>query len=778
MYREDKGIRDHKHKYADKLFGMYTEGKEIESVDNEDITGKHDWGSEEMGGVCGKCNRLGVGQCTGKRLRKDAKNSRSRRNGNHQSSETDNDSGDDEPYRQSMEGNTVRGGIVHGFNVVSGSETRLCSATRSYRCESIRPHSDNVQERQVGAIKTTTILRENSVARGVEGKSTGMVAQEGRNFQQGCRKGSSSLVKGSVSDSVPQVFSKGGSDPPSGDGSTTRCNKRVHVPRVGRDVSEVHRVGLERVDNESGDEEMGPPTLSNRDVRYWRLMGVEYQSGFKVVKKGIDVWGEEATSADWPIHAPEIGTIHTRALREASTWSDNGEVFRWLWDVNLYPTMKPVINEPRSRVGSEDVRQLIRNGIFRKITNGNAQGIIFTVGEPGKRRRRLVHDALLPNVLTSRPWNPEFAPIREIRKLVTKGSWAVSVDFKAYYYQFALDRTVQRYFTVWTNSGHLVPTRLPMGFSWAVDIAQEMSRYLCRGIGGIVDIYIDNILIIAGSEAEGEIKLATLLKECGRCGVTVGTILKGEVVEHRGMMLNFKNKSVRLKEGFVEKLRTRFDSCEWTWGQVRSLIGMCTYSYDVWGIPMGRLYDVFKFWSRYTYEEPDKVLNVWKSVREIFEGCVKQASREALVKEVYPRENIIVVTDASWQEGWGTLGGMLIGDDVEDVFSVSLKFRTRTVAETEAMAIRYGIQRWKSRLQHKVINLYCDNAVVIYGYAKGSSKDYGVNKEILEIMELVSEMESILRLHYITSETNPADALTRNGIMTLKQEACLESWLR
>jgi hypothetical protein len=184
--------------------------------------------------------------------------------------------------------------------------------------------------------------------------------------------------------------------------------------------------------------------------------------------------------------------------------------------------------------------------------------------------------------------------------MVGRAKWAATVDFKAYFYQFALHEDVRGFFTVRNQDGTTIRMmRLPMGFSWAVAIAQAFSKFVCAELKGVeFDVYVDNILLCSDDPRKGKEQLQALLSRCQKLGVIVGEVQEGCVVDHRGLRFELHSGTCMLKQSFIEKLTRRLSVNSQTWGEWRSLIGMVLYAAMARGVQLGRLYYVFKWWVR------------------------------------------------------------------------------------------------------------------------------------------------------------------------------------
>ena len=120
---------------------------------------------------------------------------------------------------------------------------------------------------------------------------------------------------------------------------------------------------------------------------------------------------------------------------------------------------------------------------------GNKASFLFQEGK----------DTVTENVFAS-PQKFVFRPLERLFEVVATAEYAMVYDFKAYFYQFKLEDAVQPYFSFRKDQRFYCFTRLPMGFSKAVAVAQitteTLAKMACEDLFSVFDVYIDNVLFL------------------------------------------------------------------------------------------------------------------------------------------------------------------------------------------------------------------------------------------------------------------------------------------
>jgi hypothetical protein len=100
-----------------------------------------------------------------------------------------------------------------------------------------------------------------------------------------------------------------------------------------------------------------------------------------------------------------------------------------------------------------------------------------------------------------------------------------------------------------------------MGHKWSVFIGHTITKVLAYDKDVFTDVIIDNVLAAAHSKEQLEKYVTAFTQRCRAVGATLGDEprLTNSTVEHRGVNVNLAEKTIRLKEKFVQKFKLRVD---------------------------------------------------------------------------------------------------------------------------------------------------------------------------------------------------------------------------
>ena len=508
----------------------------------------------------------------------------------------------------------------------------------------------------------------------------------------------------------------------------------------------------------------------------WELIGPDTSVGQFYSISSASPWSADPIESKlWPIHCPPDLTLipwHTiwEVQADSCLTAEERAQFAYLWDYQVYAVCATVSpGHQSSNLTPTEMQEILASGVFEHCYDPVGTGYAFLVSEHAKRRRRLVHDTLTANVLLHDAPNPRFRSLNDLKRCIHRGTYAASIDMRAFYFQFQLHAAVRRFFPIKVGDQFYQPTRCCMGFKASVSIAQSFMRVMVRRAGiadDECDIYIDNVAIW-GSVTRVRQAYADLLRVLRSAGVEVGAVSEGPTIEHRGMVMNFEQKLVNIKPSFVAKLAQRVAVSTGSWAQLRSLIGMVTYGLQVLGVPLGSIFHVFKFWVRHIHTPVSTKVELWHTSQIEWNEALRQIMDSVLhdgvpVMPEYETDTF-VVTDASLQGGAGVTAGILVIDGRIEWFSTP-GHRCSDIATLETMAVLEAVRRWPKRLRHHGIMFLSDNAVTLAGLARGLSANYGVNECVKAILRLFIVCKIQPVLVYIPSVLNPADPLTRDFV--------------
>ena len=199
----------------------------------------------------------------------------------------------------------------------------------------------------------------------------------------------------------------------------------------------------------------------------------------------------------WPIHAKDLTPVSPSLIAEL-----RDPIFSFLSDEKRYAELRNCssCSFPSSKLSQEDVAVLKKRNIIEDISLDDIPtgcvGIVFSVAEESKTRRRLVHDTLTPNVEISTDPSVAFTPIPALLNHVNHYSYGCTFDFSSFYYQFELAQEVRKYFAFRVGDQYFCMKRLPMGFKLAAKMAQLASQFLSQNP---YHVHISKYLFLRGS---------------------------------------------------------------------------------------------------------------------------------------------------------------------------------------------------------------------------------------------------------------------------------------
>jgi hypothetical protein len=492
----------------------------------------------------------------------------------------------------------------------------------------------------------------------------------------------------------------------------------------------------------------------------------QWQIGTLTSKKADHLWDDPQESDQWPLHAPDISEMHSSLLdemiRSPNVSQDDKEALSYLWDESKYSHPPQSLREMKSHISQADLATLLSKDLVETCPHTAEVGYVFTVPEPAKRRRRLVHDTLSTNIYTPDPHNPRFRTVDEVQRLVHEGEVAASLDFKCFYYQMGIPSRLRKYFVFTLEGTTYQFKRLPMGFKWSVDIAQAITKFVTANLSTphVSDVYIDNALLIPQHKTSIDAIVSEFRTFCARYGMTLGEVQVGTQVTHRGMVLDFEAKTVHLKPHFVTKLTDRVARNPGSWGHYRSLISMMLYGVQIMRIPMGKMFHLIKFWGRHFETPPRHQVTLWAAALEEWDRlCPILRSNRAVAVPLHRTTEVILITDAATSSN--LVAGILLLPS-RQTFTFTKRIHTpMDINCLELLAVVTAFRQFPSILRRRSVLLFTDNTAVFYAVQSMHSRSFFMNALLLDLHELLSATQARVTPIYVPSHLNPADALSR-----------------
>ena len=194
-------------------------------------------------------------------------------------------------------------------------------------------------------------------------------------------------------------------------------------------------------------------------------------------------------AAAWPVHAKVVPPLSQALLNIVSQQQPS---FDYLTTDSVFPTICEHIAPrwPHSELTKRDIDALQKADLIepcdpKDLPTGYVS-YVFTVAEVSKQRRRVVHDTISANCLLPEPPLVSFRTIGGLQRLAAQARYACCFDFAAWFYQFPLAPCVRPFFAFRKDTETWQFTRMPMGFTHSVAIAQATSTYLACAAAALV----------------------------------------------------------------------------------------------------------------------------------------------------------------------------------------------------------------------------------------------------------------------------------------------------
>lgn len=493
-------------------------------------------------------------------------------------------------------------------------------------------------------------------------------------------------------------------------------------------------------------------------------------SVFEKCDKVWEKYEEKGSTDGFQIHCPNVPAFSPLLVDEMMRSTVVPQCvksdLRFMFDPKLFPqcVFQPV-KRRSAKIDGRLWEKVIESGVFERASppTNNYFSSVFLIPEREKNRFRLIQNTVTANVLCREATKVNYEKIHAITKTVLYNRWAIEFDFKAWYYQFHLAEGVRDFFCTVVNGEYFRPTRIPMGFKNAVLIAHSTLCFLCHDLFAGVRVfpYIDNLLIVGNERENVEGAAKEFVRRCLFYNVTIGTQSNvSQKVIFRGVALDFKTKTVRMKEVFVEKVKKRraLTAERISYGEFRSIFSMFIYASITLQFPLSNFFYSFKFLLRHQNKAPEAEVTPWAAVAREWEKVV-WIGEERKVRPFTFRAGLI--TDASMEK----MGAILILGNTPLFLSFPVPSANLNIMHFEALAIvraiKLGLAKGWIR-ERTEIDLYCDNQAVLFAVSNTRSRNFLLNRVVGDLLKICEKKMITLRLNYVNTEENAADPLSRN----------------
>ena len=439
--------------------------------------------------------------------------------------------------------------------------------------------------------------------------------------------------------------------------------------------------------------------------------------------------------------------------------------YSYIEDPALYKKHLPEFSArdvPVALIDPSHTMRLLECGVIEWVEHDEVKAPckFFLTLELLKKRYRLINHPVHHNDLIPDADPVTFNTLRWRRQLVHKGPCAVERDFKAYYHQGLLSEEVRNFFCVRAplpdGTYRLARLRVaPMGqkhmvktFSAATDLLLSY-RKSCT-----TDTQIDNVLFV-GKKDDLLNDVPRFFDRCDQAGVTFNddtedvASLITDKIEWLGMSLNFSDKTIKLTEKFMAKLKTSWEGrLSWTWSGFASHVGLLWWSMQVLRAPVTQYFNLFRFISSTSQKMQEARDSEWHRPASLTASAWIDIERwtDSIMKNdpVPVREDkeheVLVLIDAA-KNGWGYVAwdkvtnkvyqhGEKWGHELTNKFGANCLHRSCT---TESWAVNYTKKHLLPQIARSNPSLLIgsDNTPTVFNYKKRfSTRSYAMNSAI------------------------------------------------
>ena len=481
----------------------------------------------------------------------------------------------------------------------------------------------------------------------------------------------------------------------------------------------------------------------------------------------------------------------------ATALEDRGLRERW-FRVKRWITV-PQIGVPRGRsveadLTEDEVRLMLEfeHCEGTSIEEVTSTCIIFPVAEVMKNRRRLIKHSKWFNATFGRETLEGVRLLRtkELVQSVHDGTYAITLDFSAWFDQFEMAEGVRPNFCFTAGGKWFRLTRLPMGMRQAVDVAHTATEVIAsfpRPKGVRVDTYVDNIRLLGKNRADVIAAAVTFIQRCRAVGasinevptdedaLTAATRLVATSGEFLGAFFDYETKEVRLGSKSIKKLEVMqehltHNSDAFTHRNFLTTFGLLFFALQVTRAPAAHRYYPLKEYtrvSRLIQRDPGLLETLYtcspsrgRHIESWIADVIKNDMRKVPLVPHPSEADFILVTDASlW--GWGAClldtatGELHTWNAPWDAKWKGARVSSWSEPEGIARALRHFFPQGSTRS----VAILSDSSAAVGAFAKGRSKAFAVNRALLKVQEIFPDFNA--SWHHIAGVVNPMDGQSR-----------------
>jgi ribonuclease HI len=386
----------------------------------------------------------------------------------------------------------------------------------------------------------------------------------------------------------------------------------------------------------------------------------------------------------------------------------------------------------------------------------------------------VVADCLPANVLLSDLWRVQFRPVAWLKSMFLRSCWAALFDFKAWYYQFSVER-LRLYLCFRRGSKLFAFRRGVMGHKWFVAIGHSVTTALAELVatccGVEFDTIIDNVAFFSPCRSRVDRASLCFTQLCSTLGMTIGEhVPSSTTFVYRGLCADLRKKTVALKPTFIGKTQARIEhvlrSRTVSKAQLQSLAGSLNWVHVV--VPncprlafiyhtLASLSNVGVLGAHRFIELPEDLAQELASVLPYLTAVVPL---DDTARNPPANTNVYLFTDACKDITLAGKGVVLVTplsvhEYVENFTIEELKGDPIHILELKAL-----ISGVRKLLPGSSVTLFCDNEAVVKALRKRRSSSIPFHRLIKEALQILSIHE--WDIVWIPSRLNWADRPSRS----------------
>ena len=433
------------------------------------------------------------------------------------------------------------------------------------------------------------------------------------------------------------------------------------------------------------------------------------------------------------------------------------------WNWQYQPPKLKRLRQRHSKALDRILRELKRKRVIEKARQLRWQSRLFTVPKRDSQEDRLILDLSQLNLYIACP-SFKMLTIKEIKYLLPRGYWTISIDFLDGYWHVPVAPSKRPYLGFTYRNQDYQFRAMPFGLNVAPRTFTKVMSHLVKVLAsaGIWCLpYLDDLLLIAATREEciriGQIAL-TIIKDMGLLiNEKKSRLTPAQDFEWLGIrwnLLSFTAQVVEKKFSCLqEDLASIITSKHCTKRTVMKIQGLCNWigqsDHNI-RLLMTTTRIILKFHSR---AHPDSLIQIPRNLK--IRLCAWVNAKAFPQQLGSPTPDLTIQTDASLH-GWGFIINQI---PFNGRFTHSMKY---SINIKELIVIWLALLKISER--NITIQVLCDNSSAIQVLQRGGSMSYHLYSLAELIWKRVTRFNWTLKVSHIKGTFNViADQLSRNN---------------